>query len=294
MDDNQDQELVDSEEIEYMSRISTQYNSLTSSEKKIANYVIAKREELLNISIHVMAKHIGVSSSTITRFCRKLGFKNFNEFKYYVEKELLSPDGKVEPLDINDSIKILKQKIIKFNKEVIEDTLITLQDDALEKAIEVISKARRIDFYGEGGSGATAMGAYNMFLQAGLYCNVFNDAMLQVMSASQLQKEDVAIGITHSGSSKNTVEALKVAKQQGARTIGITGHLNSPITKVSDIVLYASLKQKPFISDLPAARVSELCVIGILQVGVIAQNYNRFIEKMKKAKRAMNLKRTKK
>jgi DNA-binding MurR/RpiR family transcriptional regulator len=281
------------EEIEYMSRIWTHYDSLTLSEKKIADYVLSNKEELFNISIHSLASRVGVSSPTITRFCRNLHFNSFSEFKYYIEKELLSSVGEIGPLGKEDSIKIIKQKLVKFNKEILDDTMATLDDDKLEKAIEVISKAKKIEIYGEGGSGAIALSAHYIFLQIGLPSSVYNDAIFQMISASQVKSNDVVIGISHSGSVVNTVEALKVAKQQGATTICITGYLNSPITKVSDIVLYASSKQKPFISDLPAARISELCVVDILQVGIIARNYDRLVEKMKMSKRAINLKRLK-
>ena len=293
MDNHIDSQFsIGQDEIEYMSRIKVNYDSLSASEKRIANYVLANKEEMLNISIHTLSKKIGVSSPTITRFCQNLGFKGFNEFKYYVEKELLSPDGEIEPFDMNDSLKIMKQKLFKFNKEVIDDTLLTLNDDELEKAIQALSSAKKIDLYGEGGSGATAMATYNLFLQIGLPCNIFNDSMLQVMSASQLKEGDVAIGITHSGSIINTVQALKLAKEQGATTICITGRVNSPVTEAADIVLYASSKQKPFISDLPAARISELCVVGMLQVGILMKNYDKLASNMKKAKKAMNLKRS--
>lgn len=294
MTNSNSNKLTGHEEIEYMSRIRAQYDSLSSAEKKIADYIFDSKGEILNMSIHSLAKHVGVSSPTITRFSQNLGFRGYNELKYYIEKELLSPTGEIQPLNINDSIKVITQKLINFNKQVIDDTALTLKENELEKAIEVIAKARKIDIYGEGGSGATALSAYNIFVQIGLTCNVFNDAMLQVISASQLSSKDVAIGITHSGSVTNTIQALKEAKKQGAITIGITGIVNSPLTEVSDIVLYASAKQKPFISDLPAARISELCIISILQVGIMSLNYDNLVDNMKKAKKAMNLKRTKK
>ena len=279
------------DEIEYLARIRNHYHLLSDSEKKIADYILDNKDNILNLPISMLAEKIGTSAATIIRFCQSLGFKGYTELKFYVERELLSPVGEIEKIDKNDSIKVLKQKIFKFNKEVIDDTLMILDDSKVEKAIDAISGAQKINLYGEGGSGSIALSALNLFLQIGLPCSAFNDAFLQITSAAQLTKNDVAIGISHSGRAINTVDAMKVAKQKGATVICITGYANSPITEYSDIVLYTSSKTTHFLSDLPAARISELCVLSILQLGIVTRNYENFTGNIKKSKEIFKMKR---
>lgn len=280
------------ESTEYLSRITNNYDKLSNSEKKIADYIINNKEEILNLSITSLSEKVGVGTATVTRFCYALGFKGFSEMKFYIEKKLLSPLGEKEEIYREDSIMTLKQKVFNFNKEVIDDTQEVLNDEELEKAINLISLANKVLIIGEGGSGASASMGYNLFLQIGLNCTYSTDAFLQVVNASQLNKDDVIIGIAHSGNIINTMDAFKVAKEQGAKTICITGNLKSSIGKISDIVLYTSSLSKPYLSDLPAARISEVCVIGLLQLGVLTRNYEKLSGNVKKSKKAYQLKRS--
>lgn len=281
--------LVD--EIEYLIRIKTHYNILSESEKKIADYILKNKDEIIGLSAHALAAKIGTSASTVVRFCYSLGFKGYTELKFYIERELLSPSYEAVQVNRGDSINLIKQKMLNFNKDVIDDTLMILDSEKLEQAVKALSVAPRIDIYGEGGSGSITLSAANLFLQIGLPCNAYTDAFMQVTSAVQLKRNDVALAIVHSGRAKNTIDALQEAHRQGATTICITGYTNSPITEHSDIVLYTSSKSTGFLSDMPAARISELCVISVLQMAVVASNYDKFSGSIKKSKEVFKLKR---
>ncbi len=286
-------DIEEQENIEYLSRIKANYQQLSKLEKKVADYLLSNKTNAFEGSINTMAEKIGVSTATITRFCRSVGFKGFNELQFYVERELLSPSGEAEQINRTDSVKVLKQKLFGFNERVINDTMMVLDDNEVEKAINLIAKARKVNLYGEGASGASVMMAYNLFLQIGLPCEAFHDIFLEVMSASIMKKNDVALGISFSGSSINTIEALRVAKEQGATTICITGIVNSPITKYADIALYISSKESVYLCDLSAARISELCVIGLLQAGILTKNYEKYAGNIAKVKDVIKLKKIK-
>ena len=282
-----------SNDIEYLCRIRSNYQSLTKIEKKIARYILNHQNEVLCNSITLLAKKIGTSAPTITRFCQSLGFKGFSELKFYMEKDLLTPFSKSEQIDQNDSIKIIKQKILNFNKEIIDDTLMLLNEQQLEKVILAIGSANMVHFYGEGGTSSTVFFAYNLFLQIGIPCNAFNDGILALMAAPHLKKGDVAISITYSGSAVNPIDALKLAKEHGATTISITGHPNSPITKFSDIVLCSSSKIKDDIRFLHSARICELVIIGLIQIGVLHNNYEQLSSNIEHSKDAIRHRRLK-
>jgi RpiR family carbohydrate utilization transcriptional regulator len=279
------------DEIEYLARIRNHYNLLSESERKIADYIINQRETILQLTAAELAEKIGSSAATIVRFCRTLGFKGYTDLKFYIERELLSLVGAEEKIDKNDSVKVLKQKVFKFNQKIIDDTIMTLDDENLEKAIIAIANARKVDIYGEGGSGSIALTALNLLLHIGIPCNAHTDANLQILSALQLRKGDVALGISHSGRTINAIDALKIAQQNGATTICITGYAKSAITQYSDIVLYSSSKTSRFLSDLPAARISELCVLSAIQLGIVARNYEGFIGNVQKTKEIVEIKR---
>ena len=279
------------DEIEYLERIKAHYNILSESGKKIADYILKNKDEIVGLSSHALAAKIGTSAATVVRFCYALGFKGYTELKFYIERELLSPSFETIQVNRGDSMNIIKQKVLNFNKDVIDDTLMMLDSEKLEQAVKALSMASRIDLYGEGGSGSITMSAANLFLQIGLPCNAYTDAFMQITSAAHLKHNDVALAIIHSGRTRNTIDSLKEAHKQGATTICITGYTNSPITEHADIVLYTSSKSTGFLSDLPAARISELCAISVIQMAIVANNYEKFAGSIKKSKEVFKIKR---
>jgi RpiR family transcriptional regulator, carbohydrate utilization regulator len=278
-------------ELDYLMRIKAHYNIFSDSEKKIADYILKNHEDIIEFSSQKLADETGTSPATIVRFCRTLGFKGYTELKYYIERELLSPSPEYLSITRDDSIGVLKQKILQYNKGVIDETMNLLDDSQLDKAVNAIINARHVDIYGEGGSGGGAVVAVNIFLQIGIPCSAYTDGFLQITSASQLHSTDVAIGISHTGRAINTLDAMKEAKLHGVTTICITGYANSPITKYSDIILYTSSSSSEVLSDLPASRICEICVISVIQMAILARNYEKVIGQIRKAKEAFKVKR---
>ncbi len=279
------------EKYEYMTRITSHFDDLSEAEKKIADFVMHQKTDILKMTTQDIADQTGTSAATVVRFCRTLGFKGYTELKFYIERELLSPSSEVIQINRNDSVKVLKQKIFQFNKQVIDETQNILDDEALERTIQAIIHANRIDIYGEGGSGASALNAFNLLMQIGINCNYYHDPIMEITAASQLHSGDVALAVVYSGRSKNTVDSLKEAKKQGATTICITGYANSPITEHADIVLHTCARKSDVMSDLPAARISELCILSVIQIALVVSDYKKHSGQIQKGKEILKLKR---
>lgn len=277
--------------MEYLTRIQNHYQTFSSSEKRIADYILNHHSKIPTMSTQALAVKANTSPATVVRFCRTIGFKGYTELKFYIERELLSPSSDIFQINRGESVKIIKQKVFNFNKSVIDETMMLLNDENLEKAIHYISHAKRVDIYGEGGSGSIALSATNIFMQIGIPCNSYTDAFLQITAASQLHPGDVAIAISHSGRVINTLDAIQEAKHQGAFTIGITGYANTPMIDHLDVVLFTSSQASNILSDLPAARISELSVISVIQIALLSQNYETLAGQIQKAKEIFKLKR---
>ena len=203
--------------IEYLTRIRNHYANFNASEKRIADYILSHNEKVPNMSAQALAKAAQTSPATIIRFCRTIGFKGYTELKFYIEREFLTPGIDTFHIKRGESVKVIKQKLFHFNQSVLDETMMILNDDDLQKAVDLIGAARRIDIYGEGGSGSIALSAAYILMQMGLQCTSYNDAWLQMTAASQLHPGDVVIAIAHSGRVHNTVDAAKMAKEQGAK-----------------------------------------------------------------------------
>ena len=134
---------------------------------------------------------------------------------------------------------------------------VCLDQQELERAIAFLAQARKIDFYGLGTSGLTALDAQHKFLSLGKLCNAYVDPHVQVMSASLLTAADVAVAFSHSGSTKDAVVSLQWAKKRGASTICITSSVRSPITRVADVVLLAATGETTVARNL-CAKIAHL------------------------------------
>jgi DNA-binding MurR/RpiR family transcriptional regulator len=249
--------------------INSCYPSLTKSEQKVADLVLEKMENVMYYSVTDMADMAGVGETTVLRFCRKIGYKAYQEFKLAIAKD----QSAVQNDQSENSDEHVKQEnfisaIAANSISAIQETASMLDEGALEKALELIEKARSVHFFGVGTSGLTALDAKNRFLRIGRRTDAVIDSHIQAMTASTLTSEDVVIGLTVSGSTKDTIDSLKIARENGANIISITYYARSPITKISDVVLLSGGKESPMEGGSLAAKIGQLFVIDLLCTGL--------------------------
>ncbi len=244
--------------------------SLTTGEKKVGNYVLRYPDAVVKLSITELAEACGVSDATIFRFCRKVGTEGYQDFKIALAKESVSPDSLVYADVIpEDSLLTMAEKIVEANVKALRDTLKVLDVESLDRALNAILAAGQVQIYAVGGSGVAARELQFKLMQLGINANAFIDSQMQFISASLLSKADVGIAISHSGSKRHTVEALKLAKASGATTICITSHPASPIAKVADIKLYTSAWEDLVHDDFPSVRNAQLTLIDVIYEGIL-------------------------
>lgn len=239
------------------------------AERSVAEFVLLNPERVMQMSISEAAQDIGVGESTIIRFCRAIGYKGYQEFKLRVAQDLVEPVEFIhENISFSDNTRELAQKVFQTNIKAVEDTMKSLDHEMVEVAAKSLAGASRIDIYGVGYSSFTALDAKLKFTRLGLHCDAYGDAHLQVMAAASLSSKDVAIGISHSGSTKDVVDALSVARKSGATTISITNFSPSPLTRISDVVLLTASPESPMGGEVLTSRIAQLCVIDVLSVAL--------------------------
>lgn len=254
-------------------------DSFKPSEKKIAEYILANPEKTMDMTITELAQACNTSEASIVRFSKTLHLKGFQDLKIKIAASLAmkhkSLGGGIEK---DDSIATIVQKIVEFNRQAIEQTTNVMDLDELERAVAVLSQAKRIDFSGMGASGIVAYDAMTKFMRINIPCNYYQDSHLQLTSAANLSKDDVAVGISYSGTTKEVVEVLKVAREKGASTISITRMDSSPLVEVADINLFVSSQEAIFRMGAMASRIAQLNLIDILFVSVAIKKYDEVIE----------------
>jgi RpiR family carbohydrate utilization transcriptional regulator len=268
-------------------RISGTFDSLRTAEQRVADFILKHPEELIYLTVTELAERTQTSESTVVRLCQKIGYKGYQEFKIMLARDLVGPTETVhEQIASNDSPEALKTKVFAANAQALKDTLEVLSDAELERAVRAIARARKIEVYGIGGSAPLALDAYHKFMKLGLCAVWLNDSDLMAMSSSLLGPEDVALGISHTGASRDVCDALENAHGAGATTICITHRATSPITKASDIKLFTAAKETAFGSDATSSRIAQLTIIDTLYAGIANQDYDRALGHVQKTREA--------
>ncbi len=268
-------------------RIEGTYSSLRTAEQRVADFILKHAEELIYLTVTELAERTQTSESTVVRLCQKIGYKGYQEFKIMLARDLVGPTETVyQQIDRGDSLEKLKAKIFQANAQALKDTIEVLSDAELERAVAAISKARRVEIYGIGGSAPLALDAYHKFMKLGVPAVWLNDGDLMAMSSSLLGPDDVALGISHTGASRDVCDAMENAKAVGATTICITHQATSPITKASDVKLFTAAKETAFGSDATSSRIAQLTIIDTLYAGIANRDYESAFSRIQKTREA--------
>lgn len=249
--------------------IGSLYNSLTKTEKRIATTILSSPQILCQCSLAEIAKQFDVGEATFIRFCRTLGFKGFTDFKLSLSIELATKEKQSNSLlesDIskNDDVPSIAAKLEVAINNVITETINLLDFVQLEKVVKSMQKANNVYLFGVGSSGVTAEDAKYKFMRIGLPVDATSNNHFMYMQSALMTNKDLVIGISHSGYSKETIEALSIAKKNGAKTVAITHNLRSPITLVADYVLINGNHQGQLQGDSIGTKIAQLFVLDLI------------------------------
>ena len=260
---------------------------LTNTELKLADYILEHYDEALNYNVTELADSAGVSDASVVRFCKKLGYKGYQDFKVNAAKDVLPRDRHFNPgLEQDDDIETICKKIFLSEVNVLNRTLASLDTNELKVVAEKIEKAEKIVFFRSGGSLIVAKDAAHKFMKIGICAFVYEDIDLQLMSSSLMSEKEVAIGISHSGSNRNVIDCIKNAKENGAETIAIVGQGKTPLSKIADMILYCSSEETMFESESVSTRIAQLAIIDAIVAIVAFDNYEESYTAIQRTRRA--------
>ena len=262
-------------------RIRLAMSGLTDKEQQIVRHCFALGAHIEGLSIHDLAEQQDVSAAMIVKLAQRLGFSGFREMKQaLVEYSHLPVVDLHSELDPNDDAPTVMGKVFNTALHALQETLAILDPDALMLAAEILRSATSIDIYGAGGSGAMALDAHHKFLRIGVRSFVVTDSHLMVMSSSLLGPQSAVLGFSHSGKTIAVIQAFRLARERGARTILITNTANSPLSKYADVILAAVAQGSPITGENAAARVAQLCILDTLFVLVAQSAYEQSLHNL--------------
>lgn len=248
--------------------ISNNLHNMRKSERKVAEFILANLTEVIRMRIVDLAESAEVSEPTVVRFCRAVGCDGFQDFKLALAQQLASSPsyGQIAVTD-KDSVSEYTFKV--FDSTV--DTLLKVRDsldlDMLDRAVQAICAANRVEFYGFGASAAVAFDAQHKFFRLQVSAAAYADPHLQNMSATSLAPGDVVFAISQSGRTTTLINAIERVKSRGAIVIGIAPS-GTPVAEAATIPLTIDAKEDIQIYTPLSSRIAHLVVIDVLAIGV--------------------------
>lgn len=240
-------------------------HTFTKSENKIYDYILMYPNKVLYHSLTELSEFSGVAEATVLRFFRKLGFKGFQDFKFLFAQE-------VPPANNSGQDESYVHRIRNSIVQAIEDSSEVVDMDTLEKSIQTIDAAQDVVIFGIGSSGIAGLDMQNRLMRIGKQVNAITDSHFQIMRASSLDENSVVIAISLTGSTKDIVDAVKLAKEKNATVIALTNYVKSPLTKYADFVLLSSAKESPLDSGSLVSKIAQLYLIDLICTGLTMNN----------------------
>lgn len=257
-------------------RIQGLRTAFSEKEMAVAAFLLDDPKEFISLSISAIAQRCRVSETVIIRLYRKLGYGGFHEFKIDIARSLT--EGEEEPLSdlrSGDDLETVKRKVFAVTRQALEDSMPALDSGSLQAARDALIQARRVVVIAFGGSASVAHDLVHKLLKLGMVASLQTDSHMQAMSAAVLSPGDLLLAISHSGNSRDIVEALAMARQRRVTTILITGFQHSPAAKEAQITICTPCRETQFQTDAMTSRIVQLAVIDTLYVAITFANKER-------------------
>ena len=233
------------------------FSTLTALEARVISVILSQCIIDDKTLLKVVADETHVSKAMLVKIAKKLGFDGFRSLRAALALHNRLPLAKAHQ-DLRDqpTARALAEKTLGASLKALEETFSLVSFEKLEQAAQWLYAARQRDFYGLGGSAQVARDAACKFLRIGLRGSAFDDGLMMLMSASLLQKGDVAVAFSYTGQTLTVLEAVRQARKNGAYVIAITNSPGSRLTQVAHVVLCATVEDSPLTGENGAARVA--------------------------------------
>ena len=245
------------------SKIIEEYNRFTVSEKKVSDYIVAQRKNVQYMSISELAEACTVAEATISRFCRRLGYKGYNAFKLAIANAS-ETERAVEQPEKSDTVMGIAQNRSAVNINAIEQTMLLLNPDSVEKAAKIMLESNKVLCMGQGGSAIIAEEAAHLFSMCFSNFVPVVESHMQMIAAAGLSEKDCVLYFSYSGSTQDVADSISVAKKRNAKVILVTRFPKSPGAMRADVVLVCGAKESPLQHGSVEARIAQLYIMDVL------------------------------
>jgi RpiR family transcriptional regulator, carbohydrate utilization regulator len=267
-------------------------DDLPPTARRIATYIAEHADEVIRMSITEVAEQTGASEGSVVGLCRRLGASGFQELKILLSRDLVEPMRMIhEDLRPSDTVADVAQHVFAAHIASLQETQKLLAQKTLARAVEIVRASKRVEVYGIGSAAPIAQDLGYRLLQLGYDAKSVTDSHIQAVSAAMVDSGTAVVTVSHSGSTRETVLATELAKQAGARTIGITRMGKSPLARHCDVVLHTIANETRYRPEAMSSRVAQLAIIDTLVSCCALADAKRSIARLQLSARVLAAKR---
>lgn len=264
----------------------------TKSEKTLMEYIKSDLDNFIYKSISVIAKESGVGEATITRFTKKIGFNGFQDFKVTLAKELSNKrNTSIINLHVHrdEGVKETATKLLKSSINILEQTVKNIDVDIVNQCKNLIMSAKRVYFIGIGYSGIAATDVNYKFMRIGFNTIPITDSHTMVIMSSIMDKDDVILAISNSGTTKEVIKTVRQAKENGVNIITLTEDSDNPLRKLADYELKYTSAETIFETGSISSKIPQIFLLDLLYTEVIKEMFSEAVERKIKTTSAIEI-----
>lgn len=280
-----------------ISRLQTIVGYSSTAIERLAQFAIERREDVPSMAIGDFAEAAGASQTTVVRLCKELGYAGYKEFRMAMAEsrgtrrnaDLLGLDVPIEASSADD-IDVLAMQVIRINADILADTLKLIDPEAIRRAIDLMLSSTHIHLVGFGSSASLALDIYQRLLRLGIAASYDFDPHIVATIAATAPPGSLLFGVSYSGTTRDLVETLEIAKAHKLRSIVLTSFAASPAAHVADVTLLSALRSTGRPTETISSRISQLAIVDVLFVS-LALRHPWKAEMVEAAERALDRKR---
>ncbi|AXN41194.1 MurR/RpiR family transcriptional regulator [Peribacillus butanolivorans] len=263
-----------------LSIIQTMLSKLPQSEQKLAEYILQNPHEVVNSTVQELSTSAHTSGAAVIRLCKSLGLKGFQDLKMRIAGDLMkSVEQGYRDIEPSESLYRIVEKTTSNTIQIIRDTSEIIDHDNLKNAIKLLLNAKTVHFCGVGASNIVATDAQQKLLRINKGATAFTDMHLVATLIANADENDIVFAISFSGETPEVVNILKLAKDRGVKTIGLTHFGQTTVSSLCDASLYTSFSNEaPFRSAATSSRLAQLYMIDILFLGMASEQYEETVQ----------------
>lgn len=245
---------------------------MRKSDRKVADTVLENPHRIMNATVAETAELAGVSQPTVIRFCTSIGCDGFQDFKIRLAQSLvLGTPATQSAITSEDTPDEVAAKIFDYTMTSLDWARHKLDMVQINEAVSLILNARSIEIFGFGASGIVAQDFQQKFPLLGVPCHATTDSHQQLIAASMMRPGDIAVAISHTGKTMTIIELARLAREQGAKVIAISGSSQTALANYADIMINVETLENTDVFTPTTSRIAALVVVDIITTLVARQ-----------------------